>query len=71
LTAELTDEFDASLVKLDPFFFDDLVDQVVLAVPSPPTVSASGGSSMLPSGSWIPRDMRKSRTPSKRGFPST
>src|SRR5439155_24471810 len=29
------DEFDASLVRLDPVFFDDAVDQVVLAVPEP------------------------------------
>src|SRR6516162_11705784 len=33
LMAELMDEFDASLVRLDPFVFDDLVDQIVLAVP--------------------------------------
>src|SRR5215469_6787450 len=31
--AELLDEFNASPVWLDPFVFDDLVDQVVLAVP--------------------------------------
>src|SRR4029077_1968526 len=29
------DEFDASLVRRAPVFFDDLVDQVVLAVPEP------------------------------------
>src|SRR6516162_6289080 len=31
--AHLVDEFNAPLVRLDPFVFDDLVDQVVLAVP--------------------------------------
>ena len=31
--AELMDEFNASLVRLDPFLFDDFVDQLVLAVP--------------------------------------
>jgi hypothetical protein len=31
--AQLVDEFYAPLVRLDPFVFDDLVDQVVLAVP--------------------------------------
>jgi hypothetical protein len=30
--AELINEFDAALVRLDPFFFDDFVDQVILAV---------------------------------------
>ena len=29
------DEFDASLVRLDPYAFNDLVDQLVLAVPEP------------------------------------
>jgi len=33
LMAELVDEFNASLVRLDSLIFDDLVDQVVLAVP--------------------------------------
>ena len=35
LMAELVDEFNASLVRLDSLIFDDLVDQVVLAVPEP------------------------------------
>jgi hypothetical protein len=61
LMAELMDEFNASLVRLHPFVFDDFVDQVV---PRPSTVSACGGSSGLPWGSWMPRDVRKSRTPS-------
>src|SRR6267143_1487061 len=34
-TAELTDEFDASLVRHHPCIFNDLVDQLVLAVPEP------------------------------------
>ena len=29
------DEFNASLVRLDPSLFNDLVDQLVLAVPEP------------------------------------
>src|SRR5215468_404453 len=33
--AELTNEFNAALVRFDPFVFDDSVDQVVLAVPEP------------------------------------
>src|SRR5215471_16840652 len=33
--AQPMDEFDASLVGLYPFLFNDLVDQVVLAVPEP------------------------------------
>src|SRR5215469_7190745 len=33
--AELTNEFNAALVRIDPFVFDDSVDQVVLAVPEP------------------------------------
>ena len=41
------------------------------ALPTPCTVSAVGGSSRLPSGSVIPREARKSRTPSSRGLPST
>ena len=40
-----------------------------LRFPSPPTVSACGGSSGLPSGSWIPRAVRKSRTPFEAGLP--
>ena len=35
------------------------------------TVCASGGSSGSPSGRSMPRDRRKSRTPSARGLPST
>jgi hypothetical protein len=34
-TAELMDEFEASLVRLDPSLFNDLIDQLVLAVPEP------------------------------------
>src|SRR2546421_6989782 len=40
-----------------------------LRFPSPPTVSACGGSSGVPSGRWMPREVRKSRTPSNRGLP--
>ena len=42
-----------------------------LRLPSPFTVSASGGSSGAPSGSRIPREARKVRIPSARGRPST
>ena len=38
---------------------------------SPQTDSSSGSESGSPSGSWIPRSARKSRTPSCRGLPST
>ena len=37
-----------------------LLTKSFLRFPRPPTVSASGGSSGFPSGSWIPRDVRKS-----------
>ena len=40
-------------------------------LPRPFTVIAVGGSSSVPSGSVIPREVRKSRTPSTRGLPST
>src|SRR6516165_6518895 len=33
--AELMNEFNAALVRFDPFVFDDSVDQVVFAVPEP------------------------------------
>src|SRR5215475_15543107 len=33
--AELTNEFNATLVRFDPYVFNDLVDQLVLAVPEP------------------------------------
>jgi hypothetical protein len=42
-----------------------------LRAPRPITVSASGPSSRLPSGSSMPRAARKERTPSARGLPST
>jgi hypothetical protein len=34
-TAQLTDEVDSSFVRLHAYIFDDLVDQLVLAVPKP------------------------------------
>jgi hypothetical protein len=34
-TAELMNEFNASLIRLDPSLFNDLIDQLVLAVPQP------------------------------------
>ncbi len=40
-------------------------------VPSPWIESSSGGESGVPSGSVIPRDARKERTPSLRILPST
>src|SRR5215471_17246086 len=33
--ADLMDEFNAALVRLDPFLLNDFVDQVVFAVPEP------------------------------------
>lgn len=42
-----------------------------LRAPSPRTVSASGGSSALPSGREMPREARNVRIPSSRFLPST
>jgi len=71
VAAEVMDELDASRIRRHPLVFNGLVDQVVLAIPEPAYGFKLGGSSGCPSESWIPRDARKSRTPSKRGFPST
>ena len=64
------DELHASVVRLHAHLFNDLVDQVVLAVPEPAhCFDVCGGSSGLPSGSWIPRDLEKVANAVETGLP--
>jgi hypothetical protein len=67
---ELMNQLDTSIVGQNSRVLYDLVYKVILAVPEPAD-SACGESSGVPSGIWMLCDLRKSRTPSKRGFPST